>query len=237
MAKNRNAIDKRRQAKKARKNAERRRPPARQHSSSASAGTHSFLPAATRDQAAAEFAAGDPVVVEREDIMRVARQVSDGPMGLAFLRPEPWAEPRWCMHNVREKVELDGGRARYGWTFNIRRGPAGPYITLAHHAVWNTPDGKLVDVTPLDPDPRVHPVMEDGHTLILVDFNAEPVATRIGPAPLPSRSFPMTNSPELAHYVAEWNERERRDMAERYASANAMTVDPAALDPRCDPRG
>jgi hypothetical protein len=234
MAKNRNEIEKRRQAKRARKNVERKRPAARKvPTPSTSAPAYSLLPQApAQGQTAAQFAAGGPVVVEREDITRVARQVSDGPIGLAYLRPEPWAEPRWCMHNVRKKVELDGGRARYGWTFNIRRGPAGPYITLAHHAVWNSPNGTLVDVTPLDPDPRVRPAMENGDTLFLVDFNAEPVATRIGPAPLPSRSFPMNDDPELARYVAEWNSRERREMEERYTTANSMTVDPAMLDPQ-----
>ncbi|MGN6108704.1 MAG: hypothetical protein ACTHU0_26595 [Kofleriaceae bacterium] len=250
MGKNRKAIEKRRQAKKARKSAERC---ARDSTgglrtaptliSTRTGGPLVFSPhygamaslETWQERSGRSFGpspSNEPIRVGREDIERAARQMSDGPIGLVYLRPELWAEPRWCIQNVRKKVELDGGRARYGWTFNIRRGPAGPYITLAHHAVWNAPDGKLIDVTPLDPDPRVRPVMEGGDTLFLFDENAQPVSTRIGLAPLTSHSFPMTDDPELARYIETWNECERRDGAKRYEKANAMTVDPAMLDPR-----
>ncbi|MEO6878437.1 MAG: hypothetical protein ABI205_08150 [Gemmatimonadaceae bacterium] len=147
MAKNRNAIDKRRQAKKARKSADRRR------SGGSQPRPPSPITIATGSAVTSNPGSG-PVALEREDIQRIARRVSSETPGLAHHRPESWAEARWCIHNVRKKVELDGGRARYGWTFNPRRGAAGPYITLAFHAVWNAPDGRLIDVTPLDPDER-----------------------------------------------------------------------------------
>ncbi len=163
-----------------------------------------------------------PVIVTRNDIERVARMVSDDPLGLAWLEPESDAQPRDCINNVDRKVGRDGGCPRYGWTFNPRRGPAGPYVILAHHAVWHATDLRLVDITPPDPDERLRPITEDDATLFLVDVSAQPIPTKVGPAARPSRAFPLNNDRALARYVAEWNDKEQRECEANYARANSF---------------
>lgn len=51
----------------------------------------------------------------------------------------------WCSDGVTEKVKADGGDIVFGWTIwewpNVLR-------TAEFHAVWQSPDGALVDITP-----------------------------------------------------------------------------------------
>src|SRR5690242_20525401 len=68
-----------------------------------------------------------------EDINRIAAQVVPEPPGLIYHEPEPWALPRACFANAWRKVELSGGRHRYGWTFHLEVRPGvGEYLFLPH---------------------------------------------------------------------------------------------------------
>jgi hypothetical protein len=80
----------------------------------------------------------------------IAPTISDQPRGLAYHRPESWADASRCFENVSRKVAQDGGRILFGWTFHLRFAediPDAAYLFLAHHAVWHGPDGRLINVT------------------------------------------------------------------------------------------
>jgi hypothetical protein len=64
---------------------------------------------------------------------------------LVPINPEPLSIPLECFHNVRQKVEAEGGRLVTGWA--IWEWPR-VYIEAEHHAVYEAPNGHLIDVTP-----------------------------------------------------------------------------------------
>jgi hypothetical protein len=152
--------------------------------------------------------------IKMEEINAIAKQISTGPLGLAYHQPESWAEVANCFANSWRKVELSGGRTIYGWTFHSRmKEGVGDYIFVTHHAVWCRPDGRLVDVTPFHDDPKHHPLTQDGSVLFLVDFKAEPVVRGAVTAPLALRYFARTPSTEIEEYVRQMNEKEQQELA------------------------
>ncbi len=63
------------------------------------------------------------------------------------VMPEKYAIVNECFPNVDEKVKKDGGEIVYGWQLW-----KGTLITEAeYHAVWKSPAGELVDITPKQP--------------------------------------------------------------------------------------
>ena len=78
--------------------------------------------------------------------------------------------------------------------------PGPGYLIAVHHAVWHSPTGELVDVTPLHDNPKHQPISQGGDVLLfLVDTNAQPIAVGVTVGPRPSsnsmRSMPMSASP------------------------------------------
>jgi hypothetical protein len=61
------------------------------------------------------------------------------------VHPVAEAKPAYCFDNSAKQAARVGGEAAYGWA--IWRWP-GRYFEAEHHAVWRTPTGELVDVTP-----------------------------------------------------------------------------------------
>ncbi len=139
----------------------------------------------------------------------VSRSISGEALVAARIAPEPDALALCCVQNVQAKVERDGGSPCYGWTLNLRVSEHGPYVFYQHHAVWRAPDETLVDVTPLTPDPRHHPLRIGRSTLFLLDASAIPTETEYGPAVLPNRFLPLGSSRALADYLARKTEEER----------------------------
>jgi hypothetical protein len=151
--------------------------------------------------------------IEMNEIEAIATKIGSGPLGLVYHQPEAWARPTCCFDNAWKKVELSGGRTRYGWTFHSRiKDGVGEYIFVTHHAVWNPPDGRLIDVTPFHQDPRHHPLLIDGSVLFLVDDKAEPVVKGAVIAPLPLRYFPRGDNEKIVKYVEEMNDKEQQDI-------------------------
>ena len=77
------------------------------------------------------------------------------------VSPEPGARANSCYQNVRRIARLRGGRMEEGWL--VWDGGRGRYLKCVHHAVWKSPDGRLIDMTPTDdarnlflPDPATH---------------------------------------------------------------------------------
>lgn len=60
---------------------------------------------------------------------------------------QPWCLPNECFPNVERMVKEQGGRQVNGWTVwqwaNI-------LVEAEAHAVWENPEGKLIDITPHD---------------------------------------------------------------------------------------
>jgi len=70
--------------------------------------------------------------------------VSEEPLYID-VTPEPYAEVKECFSAVNRKVDKDGGSRQLGW--EIWQIP-GIMIEAEFHAVWKSPKGRLVDVTP-----------------------------------------------------------------------------------------
>lgn len=61
------------------------------------------------------------------------------------VHTHPECKPNECFLNVRAAVEDADGRIAYGWVIWIW---PGVLAEAEHHAVWELPDGTLVDITP-----------------------------------------------------------------------------------------
>lgn len=94
---------------------------------------------------------GVPLVVS-EEILAFASELSPGNQPV-YLEPQPTpgSDPIDCFSNVDRAIAAGQGTAAYGWTIWLV-----PNIALVakHYAVWRTPDGEIVDVTP-SKSPRV----------------------------------------------------------------------------------
>lgn len=142
----------------------------------------------------------------------IGKEVSQQPITLVIHRPEPWAYPTDCFRNVARKIAESGGSAQCGYTFHHRFAQKIEglplYAYLIHHAVWLSPEGELVDVTPY-PDPRHAPLDHGKKIRFLPDDTADPVVVRGQPIPLPLRFFAVDDNPALKAYVAELNRKEQ----------------------------
>ncbi|WP_144061302.1 hypothetical protein [Hyphomicrobium denitrificans] len=149
-----------------------------------------------------------------------ARTISREPLGLAVHRPEAWATPTRCFENAVCQAEQKGGRALFGWMFHYRvvediPGPG--YLIAVHHAVWHTPTGQLVDVTPLHDNPKHRPISPGGDVLFLVDTNARPIAVGLTVGPRPSRFYALDADERLVAYVRKLQEAEDEACRNLYA--------------------
>jgi hypothetical protein len=101
------------------------------------------------------------------------------------LRPEPWAEFRHCFANVARKVRQAGGSVQLGWLWGLDPADEG-LLLAAHHAVWKSPTGDLLDITPAPPG-----FMVDGSVRFEPDDQALPAKYPgcIVGVPLPNRYY------------------------------------------------
>ncbi|WP_316162843.1 hypothetical protein [Bradyrhizobium sp. SZCCHNRI20481] len=157
----------------------------------------------------------------------IGKQVSQQPIELVVHRPEPWARPTDCFRNVARKIAECGGSAQSGYTFhhrfaqNIEGLPL--YIYLTHHAVWVSPEGERVDVTPY-PERRHAPLDRNGKIKFLPDDAADPIMVQGQPAPLPLRFFAVDDNKELKDYVAELNRKEQEACRELHSQGSAQNA-------------
>lgn len=153
-------------------------------------------------------------------INRFAASLSNQPLGLACHQPEEYSQHTKCFENAMTKMSRNGGRVQFGWIFSHRYPSHIPqssgYLMATHHAVWHSPDGSLVDVTPMHPDPKHHPFRPNGSILFQVDSSAEPVVIGKYMAPLPILFFPLGNDNTIISYVKTLNQREQDSCKEMY---------------------
>jgi hypothetical protein len=59
------------------------------------------------------------------------------------LRVEPYSTQSNCFFNVEEKISRDRGKMIFGWSLH-----GGLFLQAEMHAVWESPTGELIDITP-----------------------------------------------------------------------------------------
>lgn len=79
-----------------------------------------------------------------DKITRFASTLGMGELVYIPLRPSPTAKERQCVGSVDEVVAAHGGTRVMGWKIWECR----YWLKAVYHAVWRTPEGELVDVTP-----------------------------------------------------------------------------------------
>ncbi len=148
----------------------------------------------------------------RPHLKLFALTISKYPLGLAYYRPESWAQPMRCFDNATRQTKQHGGRALFGWMFHYRvvADIAGPgYIIAVHHAVWHAPTGQLVDVTPFHANPKHWPITQGGDVLFLIDTEARPITVGTILGPRPSRFYALDPGERLAAHVRNLQEEEQ----------------------------
>lgn len=96
------------------------------------------------------------------EVARLIQQVGAGtrPIFLDVV-PEPYAKVAECFPAVEEKIRRDGGGQQIGWQIWKTK----ILVEAELHAVWVSPDGQFVDITPKQvPTDRI---------LFLPDLNAK----------------------------------------------------------------
>jgi hypothetical protein len=79
-------------------------------------------------------------------ILKLARQInSKGTPAHVSVEPGEGCTAGECFENVRLVVRRSGGSIQHGW--KLREQPTA-YVEGEFYAVWQRPDGSLVDVTP-----------------------------------------------------------------------------------------
>ena len=138
----------------------------------------------------AELGAGDPVRIE----------LRDDHLGLYG----------WTEDSIRARIAEDGGAIRYGW--RLREWPS-ILLTAERHAVWQEPDGTLVDIVPASVDdttslfaPGDTEALSGARYLILhvsPDRSAE-IAERVGALKGGQRAYEEKRAAKAGQSLYDW---------------------------------
>lgn len=139
------------------------------------------------------------------------------PVRLRQHQPEPDAMPNECYTNCQKKVARDGGAMQCGWIFSGCS--RADYVVASGHAVWRSPEGTLIDITPMlpmdnRPNTALLPLRDtEGNLTFLPDANAFE----------PNRFLPLTKNKTLIRACHRLNRREWQ-----------VRHDPKAMEKRCE---
>jgi len=97
-----------------------------------------------------------------------------------------------CFTNIQKYKELFGGNLLMGWAISVRKNL---YIECEAHAVWQTPDDQILDLTP--------PSHEDGVLTLFSHQKDMPVVKT------PSKYIPITQSELVQEYITLRNQFEQ----------------------------
>lgn len=90
-----------------------------------------------------------------ENVKAIARKLKLDSKKAIFLTVQPYKEaiPLECYKNVDAYVELNGGTSQLGWRIWEW---TGVLIEAESHCVWKSPEGQLVDISPIyDKEPII----------------------------------------------------------------------------------
>lgn len=111
-----------------------------------------------------------PVEID-PDVEAFCLQLGGLKAGFVPVIAAPGAETGWCHRNVAEQVERHGGRPAYGWAIWVNK------ICLMgeFHAVWVSPAGAMIDVTPAAEGETSIVFAPDAGYPVDFNFNERPV--------------------------------------------------------------
>lgn len=90
---------------------------------------------------------GTPAQITSE-IRKLCNQIAAGTNPIYLkVQPAPESEKLECFPNVENFVAKNGGSIQYGWRIGEW---SGVMIEAEFHAVWLSPNGKFIDITPFD---------------------------------------------------------------------------------------
>lgn len=107
--------------------------------------------------------------------------VADGQPIMVPVRPVQGGQFLKCHSNVALKIEAESGTCQYGWLIWEE---SGKYLEAEFHAVWRSPEGELLCVTP----------HRDGETAVLFLPDSAAVYTGVS---VPSRRLSLTADPAV----------------------------------------
>ena len=85
-------------------------------------------------------------------------------------------EPQNCFFNVWVQCLYSGGTAQHGWI--IGQGRANQFTEAQFHAIWVSPTGETLDVTPrLDDEKRLMFVPDGEREIRLIEHEGQPAIT------------------------------------------------------------
>ena len=119
---------------------------------------------------------------------------------------EPGAVPNTCFGNVRDKISRDGGSQQLGWAF--QHIPETGLLVAIHHAVWVSPAGDLLDITPHEAREAV--ILEQGQILFLPDESATLLndGSLLSGLARPNKAFPLSRNKKLQTLARRFNRSE-----------------------------
>lgn len=145
----------------------------------------------------------DPYPLDHASLPRVLKKA--GSTQIALIRHLPQYPAGMCYWNVMQQIATHGGKARLGW---LAHWLPGLYIGLCHHAIWETPEGDLIDITAVQ-DSR----STSTSTVILVEDEMPDLSL---PVTIEDRHVLLTDDPLVDSALRAYR-RNNRATAERYA--------------------
>ncbi|MBP2296590.1 SEC-C metal-binding domain-containing protein [Azospirillum rugosum] len=149
-------------------------------------------------------------------IEEFCRSIAPAPPVFVPVVPEPTAVVSECFPNVAAKVERDGGEIAYGWS--IWEWP-GVFIEAEHHAVWRSPTGDLIDVTPRPEREKKVLFVPDPETVYDWESNRR----------IDNRRLAIADDPYLREFLE--NAAEMAAFMERKSVGLTVSFNPAELFP------
>lgn len=163
-----------------------------------------------------------PAALDRDVDKLAAHLKTDLPIYVDVV-PLTGAEHGWCWQNVAKIAKSQGGRAVYGWT--IWQRPR-LFVTAEYHAVWETPHGHMIDVTPKTDGEETIAFSADRSCPADFDFSRRPNNQR-----LRTYSPPEVDVPSIMQKRGSAG----RVFARKNAAKRGMTIEEAIKEKNADP--
>lgn len=107
--------------------------------------------------------------------------------------PEDVAEANDCFVNVENKMKKDGGKVQYGWAIWYL---PGILMEAEFHAVWLSPDGEYIDISPRQ--------IQFDEIMFLPDPNRAYTGKQVD-----NVRIPLNKNPKVKEYIRLFEEKFR----------------------------
>ena len=137
-----------------------------------------------------------PIPADHPSLRELVDQLGCEGVPVTVTHSSAQLPPSQCYRNVDDRVRRFGGKMKVGWM--LRMWP-GIYLCAEHHAVWQRPEGKLVDVTKPGGS-----IVGRAFTTFLEDDRIRVDPTR--PPNIRSQYLALSESVDTAEFIARYNE-------------------------------